>query len=51
MRTWSAKCHNDQSATTREAVVDLAGARRDVRVEYYEKTGSATCKMEIERLL
>ena len=41
----------DQSATTREAIVDLAGARREVRVEYYEKTGSATCKMEIERLL
>lgn len=41
----------DQSATTREAIVDLAGARREVRVEYYERTGNAICKLELERLL
>ena len=41
----------DQAATTHDAVVDLAGARREVRVEYYERGGNATCKLRLERLL
>jgi len=40
----------DQPATTSEAIVDLAGARRDLRIEYYERGGSATCRLELERL-
>jgi PA14 domain/Papain family cysteine protease len=34
---------------TLEAIVDLAAARREVRVEYYERTGNAMCKLELER--
>ena len=33
---------------TLEAIVDLAAARREVRVEYYERTGNAMCKLELE---
>ncbi len=40
----------DQSPTLREAIVDLAGARREVRIEYYERTGNAMCKLELERM-
>jgi hypothetical protein len=41
----------DQSLTAHEAVVDVAGARREVRVEYYERGGSAVCKLGVERVL
>lgn len=40
----------DQPATSRSAIVDLAGARRELRLEYYERTGSAICRLEVERL-
>ena len=42
---------HDQSATTSEAIVDIATARRDLRVEYYEKSGAAVCRLEFERML
>ncbi len=39
----------DQPGTTTEAVVDLAGAHRDLRVEYYERSGKAKCRLEMVR--
>lgn len=41
----------DQAATPHETIVDLPGARREIRVEYYERAGNAVCKLELERLL
>ena len=40
----------DQAPTAQDAIVDLAGARREVRIEYYERTGNAVCKLELERM-
>ncbi|GEM_PF-2594067 len=40
----------DQSATTYTKVVDLVGRKHDIRLEYYEKTGSAVCSLFFRRL-
>jgi hypothetical protein len=40
----------DQSATLSEATIDLPAGRRELRVEYYEKTGSARCQLEVVRV-
>ncbi len=41
---------HDQSPTTYRKTLDLAGRKYNVRLEYYEKTGGARCKMAFRRL-
>ena len=40
----------DQAATTESVVVDLAGRRHDLKVEYYEKTADAVCRLALRRV-
>lgn len=40
----------DQSPTTHRKTVDLVGRKHNVRLEYYEKTGRAVCKIAFRRL-
>ena len=39
-----------QAPTTHTKVIDLVGRRHDVRLEYFEQTGGAICKLEFKRL-
>ncbi len=38
-----------QPATTHTKVVDLVGRRHDVRLEYFEQTGAAVCRLAFKR--
>jgi hypothetical protein len=40
----------DQAATLHEVIIDLATGQRALRLEYYERTESAMCRLELERL-
>lgn len=41
---------HDQSPTTHRKTVDLVGRKHNLRLEYYEKTGRAVCKLAFRRL-
>ncbi len=40
----------DQSPTIHRKILDLVGRKHNLRLEYYEKTGRAVCKMVFRRL-
>jgi hypothetical protein len=41
---------HDEPLTPHARLVDLVGRRHDLRVEFYERTGSAACKLRLRRI-